>query len=253
MDRRFIELDACLDQAQGLLFDAARDQQDAWRRERFLAWVYHELQLEGVAARPSDIARAMRGEKGANYCDSVLIDQITRMHDTLQKVQTLALEERPWTIGTLSSWQRELSGALDVEFRKTPGATEQYKHDVEPPEHIMARLTQYASIAAKFSTTHPIEVAHETLWGLGFTWPFASWSGTCVRLATSNVLMLRGYPPLVVSVRERVHLYQAYHHAPERLMQLLLDCLRNQLKAQIEYFSGKAGYGTGWLTPREED
>lgn len=251
MDVRFVELDTLLDRVRNQFWNADVATQEAWQGFLDDAWLYHELQLEGVAAYEADIARAIQGKEGVNYCDNVLLDQIRAFNTVREQVEREARKTPQWTPSMMGSWQQTLAQATMTEFRKTVGPTEQYKHDVGDPKEIHKSLERFANWANHNPNAHPIEVAHHTLYGLGLVWPFASWSGSCIRFAASHTLLHHGYPPLVISVQERANLYQAYHYEPGRMLELVLKCLTYTLEAQREFLEGQDGAAVRWLHPRD--
>lgn len=227
MELRYVDLDARLDDVQDRFWALNADRRAEWAQREHTAWLYHELHLEGVSARPSDIARALQGEEGADYCDRVLLDQIRRTDALLHHVRTEAQQETPLTLATMRRWVAMLQGQqTDVVFRTKDGATEQYKHDVVPPGEIVSSLEDLFESTEKENAGHALEIAFEMLYSIGKIWPFPQWSGTCARLAASHVLVASAYPPLILPVRERMTYYQAYHHEPTRMKDLFLAVIR---------------------------
>lgn len=226
MELRYADLDARFDAVQDRFWTLDADRRAEWAKREHAAWLYHELQLEGVSARLSDITRALQGEKGADYCDRVLLDQIRQTDALLQYVRAKAQQETRLTIAALRQWVSILQGhQQDVVFRTKDGATEQYKHDVAPPEEIVPALERLFESKEKQGGEHPLETAFEQLYSIGKIWPFPQWSGTCARMAASSVLIGVGYPPLIVPVRERMAYYQGYHHEPTRMKDLFLEVI----------------------------
>lgn len=241
MDLRFAQTDELLDEANAAYFDAPEALRSAWDSAQTAAWMFHELQLEGVSLRADDIQRALRDEQGVDYCDGVLLAQIRRTFALLDDVRRTGEDERPLSLPMLSDWQARLRGEDDAPFRQSEGATEHYKHDVGSPSAIIddARVL-FRSTQRRRGEDHPIPVANDLLFGLMKIWPYPTWSGMCARLAASAVLIGQGYPPLVIPWRERVSFYQAMHYDPSRMETLMIACLQRQLEAKRDVMVGRA-------------
>lgn len=242
MDLRFVEVDELLDRVNALFYDSDEERQAGWRALESAAWLYHELHLEGVAVRLSDIERALRNEEGADYCDRVLLEQIRRAALLLEDVRRSGENEEPLRVATLTRWHRQFTGEPNVIFRTVEGATEHYKHDVAlPAKSLDATEAALSEAEAQRQDAHPLRVSADLVYQLGKAWPFMSWSGACARMAASAVLIGGGYPPLVVPARERVNLYQAYHYDPTRMETLVLSCMESHLRLQEAYLQGSLG------------
>lgn len=223
MELRYIDLDTRLDAIQDRFWGLTATQRARWDELEHVAWLYHELQLEGVGVRPSDIARARAGEEGADYCDRVLLEQIRRADALLHQVRDQAQAGEALTVPTLRQWVAQLdANAGDVAFRKKDGPTEHYKHEVLAPKEILNALEALLERTQSDDAGHALEVALELLYQIGKIWPFSQWSGMCARLAASYILIEAGYPPWILPARERMNFYQAYHHEPSRMKDLFL-------------------------------
>lgn len=247
MDLRFVELDALLDRASAAFVESDAPTRERWRFLQLSAWLFHELQLEGVSLLRSDMERAFEGEEGVDYCDRVRLDQVRRARTLLASVQELGEEETPLSFALLSEWQRTILGAEAETLRTGEGATEHYKHDVAPAAE--ARAAAEAALAHAEGVrgdAHPLAVATELLYALSRAWPFATWSGAVARWATSAVLIGRGYPPLVIPAGERSSFYQALHYEPSRLESLVLGVVRAQLEMQARFFAGELELSSLW-------
>lgn|SRR5690554_3431495 len=247
MDLRFVEVDELLDQVNARFYAEDEARRQEWYAGEATAWLYHELQLEGVPVHKGDLPRAAAEEEGADYCDRVLLAQIRRGADLLVDVRSRAEDEEPLRMGVLSQWQQQLSGEDEVQVRTTEGATEHYKHDVAPAREAIAEASRVLASAEEIRhTEHPLRVASELVYGLGKAWPFTTWSAACARLAASSALIGRGYPPLIVPVRERANFYLAYHYDPSRLEALVLRCVRAHLQAKLAFLDGKMQLSGMW-------
>lgn len=248
MELRYVDLDARLDAVQAEFFDAPASLRERWAEREQSAWLYHELQLEGVPVRPSDIERARRGEDGADYCDRVLLAQIRRADRVLKTVRKSAEDGVAPSIAQLRAWAAALTeDEADVVFRKQDGPTEHYKHDVVAPDEIVAYLeTLFKNHREGLHAAHPLRHSWELLYGVGKAWPFTQWSGMCARLAASSVLIANGYPQLIIPTRERMSYYQAYHYEPSRMTELFLRCVDGILTMKEAFIRGKSDLPELW-------
>lgn len=247
MDLRFVELDALLDRASAGFVESDASSRERWSFLQLSAWLFHELQLEGVSLLRSDMERAFAGEEGVDYCDRVRLDQVRLARALLASVREHGEDETALDFDLLSEWQRTIAGAETAALRLSDGATEHYKHDV-----VLASEARAAAEAAleraegARADEHPLAVATRLLYALSRAWPYASWSGAVARWATSAVLIGRGYPPLVVPVSERSSFYQALHYDPSRLESLVIGVVRSQLEMKERFFAGELELGSLW-------
>lgn len=247
MDLRFVEMDELLDRVNARYFASSEDIQARWQFLLSSVWLYHELQLEGVAALPTDLERAFDGAEGADYCDRVLLDQIRRGRDLLAEIHQAGVADEPLSLARLSYWQREISGQEEAVFRHVEGATEQYKHETVPVSEVFAASeSALSAVDANKGGQHPLRVAMDVLYDLGKAWPFMTWSGATARWTASYVLLSGGYPPLVIPARERLTFYQAYHYDPTRLEHLVLRCVEGQLRLQEQFLKGELDVQKMW-------
>lgn len=240
MELRYVDFDARLDEVQSRFWDLTEARRQHWATLEHAAWLYHELQLEGVSVRTSDIVRANEDEQGVDYCDRVLLEQIRRTDRLLKIVRQSANDGQMLSVATLRGWVALLNAQdSDVAFRTKEGPTEHYKHDVLPPEQILEALQNTLEYARSEDRGHPLEVACELLYTLGKIWPFTAWSGMCARLAASFVLISAGYPQLILPTRERMNYYQAYHHEPSRMKDLFLQAMDGILTSKNVFIEGR--------------
>lgn len=241
MELRYVGLDARLDAVQKRFFDSSDDLRAQWMELERSSWLYHELQLEGVPVRPSDIARARSGEEGADYCDRVLLEQIRRADRVLTQVRDDAERGVAPSISQMRNWAAQLTeDETDVVFRRKDGPTEHYKHDVLEPDEIVPYLEElFVKYSSSSQVAHPLRLGLELLYGIGKAWPFTQWSGMCARLAASSVLIANGYPQLIIPTRERMSYYQAYHYDPSRMTELFLSCVDDVLSMKEAFVAGR--------------
>lgn len=240
MELRYVDLDARLDAVQDRFWQCDASMRERWAEVSRTAWLYHELQLEGVAVRPDDLQRARAQEEGADYCDRVLLDQIRRAEQTLRAVNDHAFVGGALSLADLRGWVATLNAEeLDVSFRKKDGPTEHYKHDVLDPKDIVDALDALLERTASEEAAHPLERAFELLYEIGKIWPFSQWSGMCARLAASAVLIRSGYPELIIPTRERMRFYQAYHYEPSRMKDLFLESVEGILTLKDAFIDGR--------------
>lgn len=251
MELRYVDLDARLDAVQDRFWACDASRRTRWAELSRTAWLYHELQLEGVAVRPDDLERARAKEEGVDYCDRVLLDQIRRADHALDDVQEHALSGEALTVSHLREWVATLNAeTLDISFRKKDGPTEHYKHEVLPPAEILDALDALLERTAQEDAAHPLEHAFELLYEIGKIWPFSQWSGMCARLAASTVLLRAGYPPLILPTRERMRYYQAYHYEPNRMKDLFLASIDGILTLKDAFIEAREDDRMLW--PLEE-
>lgn len=241
MELRYVDLDARLDAVQKRFFDSDDALRAQWTELEGSAWLYHELQLEGVPVRPSDIRRARAGEDGADYCDRVLLEQIRRADRVLTRVRDDAERGVAPSISQMRNWAAQLTeDEADVVFRKKDGPTEHYKHDVVAPDDIIPHLEAlFEKYSEGSQDAHPLRIGLELLYGIGKAWPFTQWSGMCARLAASSVLISNGYPQLIIPTKERMSYYQAYHYDPSRMTELFLNCVDGVLAMKDGFLDGR--------------
>lgn len=241
MELRYVDLDARLDAVQEQFFECPETLRAQWTELERSAWLYHELQLEGVPVRASDIHRARSGEEGADYCDRVLLEQIRRADRVLTQVREDAERGVPPSISQMRNWAAQLTeDETDVVFRKKEGPTEHYKHDVVPPDAIVPHLEAlFETYGGGPHVAHPLRQGLELLYEIGKAWPFTQWSGMCARLSASTVLIANGYPQLIIPTRERMAYYQAYHYDPSRMTELFLGCVDGVLSMKEAFVKGQ--------------
>lgn len=237
LDPRLRELDDLLDASNEALLSTSALRRREWGHRVQQAWLFHELQLEGVALVPDDIARSLGGEDGADWCDRMLLEQIRRGAELLSTVRHQGLEESELTVPLLECWHMAFCGTdCPPGYRTTEGATENYKHEVVAAAQIATALEEaLARAMASRDDGHPVEVASRLLFELMRVWPWGTWSALLARLSASVVLVAGGYPPLIIPAGERSNYYQAMHYDAKRMDALVYRCLREQLMGALKF------------------
>ena len=237
LNHRLSALDALLDEANEVWLSIPSWRRRDWSLLQRRAWIFHELQLEGVALVPEDIERALSGEVGTDWCDGVLLDRIRRCAELLATVHDQGRDQAPLTEDTLSCWQMALEPSSEPSsLRGNEGPTEHYKHDVlskdEVPSAFRGLLEE---VSSRSELDHPVTLASFFVFRLMRIWPWSSWSGLVARLGASVLLIGGGFPPLIIPAGERVNFYQAMHYDPTRMDELVVRCLREQLEAMRSF------------------
>ncbi|HWV16302.1 MAG TPA: Fic family protein [Cellvibrio sp.] len=83
-----------------------------------------------------------------------------------------------------------------------------------PPDHLLVQEKMAKFIANyRVNTMHPVEQAARVHVDFVAIHPFVDDNGRCARLIMTLELMKSGYPPLVISVEQRLRYYQALDSA----------------------------------------
>lgn len=237
LDRDLTQLDALLDAANEAWFQLPSVRQRARILEQRRAWIFHELQLEGVALEGDDIERALCGRPGTSWYDENRLNLVRRCAELLATVREQGQSEAPLTHQALSFWHLAISAEAAPEgLRKKEGASEHYRHDVLPPAQVEEAFAELlAETARRRRRDHPVRVAAYFVYEMMRIWPWQQWSALLGRLGASVLLLSEGYPPLVIPARERATFYQAMYFDATRMDALVLSSIREQLEDNLRY------------------
>lgn len=233
-----VEIDERVAEARELEGAASARTRKRFEERLLRSWLYHDLQLEGVALYEEDIDRALSGEEGADFCDGVLLTQIRNYRAAIDAMRRSAIRESACSLDAMFTYQHLIEpSATEDPVRNEEGASENYKHDVEPPATAMARAKKALAMLREDSGGfHPVEIAIEVHYELLLAWPLARWNAAVTRLITNQYLMTRGYPPLIVPAHDRQDYYLALNYDIRRLRRLLLSCLDQQIGLRQRFF-----------------
>lgn len=235
---KLVEVDERVADVRELEARASNHSRAQFEQQLISSWVYHDLQVEGVALYDADIDRAFSGVEGSDFCDTVLLEQIRNYRAALQAMRRAALKETPVSLDLMFSYQHLIEPeATDDPVRSDDGATESYKHDVEPAKSAMDRAKgAIALLRDEKDGFHPVQIAIEAHYELLMAWPLARWNAAVTRIITNQYLISRGYPPIIVPAHDRQQYYHALNYDIRRLETLLLTCLNQQTALRERYF-----------------
>jgi hypothetical protein len=233
-----VDLDERVANVRELEAKASKSKRVEFDEQLVRSWVFHDLQVEGVALYEDDIDRAFEGEEGNDYCDGVLLDQIRNFRSALKEMRKAAREGTPVSLDLMFSYQHLIEPtATEDPVRNEDGATENYKHDVAEPEDAMDEAKVGLEMLQKDSKGfHPVETAIEAQYKLLMAWPLARWNAAVTRLLTNQYLTARGYPPLIVPAHSRQQYYHALNYDIRRLRSLLMECMEQQISLRERFF-----------------
>jgi Fic family protein len=203
------------------------------------SWVYHEFCLEGETFDRKQFQDILAGQKAEHISDERRFEQI-RIHNEIigELLEGHESDADPQSLDWLKGMHRRLTEPVAAEesspYRQQEVSPGVYYLDVIEPDGVEEAI-QSLTDEPPSGKAHPVENLADFHAEFMRIFPFDARTGLVGRLSLNCSLLQHGYPPAIVHKTERDEYFNALKSAPETLVEVVVEGIKNTGRAAAEY------------------
>lgn len=206
-----------------------------------MVWIYHDNALEGEVLTPEDLRSALTHRVVAETDSSSTASLRTirchkaAIHLARQEARKLASARLD-----LLSLTKRLHEVLTPDSDDRPGKYRResqlhrhYFHEIAEPNRISYLLRKlYSWLETEDAKlAHPVEIAARVHYEFIHIFPFDKNAGRVARTLLSHMVMVAGYPPVIIHANDRQRYYECFRLPEEHLVELVRESIESGIAA----------------------